>query len=344
MSKTKSVSLKKFNKTTPNQNKKWFKYYSNYPRKSHRTSPFHMNGLEVSYNLQKGSGRPYMEDRLVIGKFMHGKTPYYVFAVFDGHGGDEVANLAKNKIIYYLYEEMKTLKSPSITLVENVIKKVFKRIDDKSKEEELTSGSTASLVLISKPHVWVAHVGDSSVYGVKVNKKRGTSRSKSRGHLKLQKSSRGRSKSKSKWQKVSPQVFTNEWAEINVKKNLLTPSHNIEHAEEKRRISRHRGYKFSGKYIQVETRKLAMTRALGDHDFGKAVLAQPNVKHYNYNEYNWYFIASDGIWDEVSIHDLWSQVKNSPTKDIATHINLWRQEHYRQHDNTSIITVHLKNS
>lgn len=90
------------------------------------------------------------------------------FGVYDGHGGDQVAQFAGENIHKIVAKQESFLKGD----IEQALKDAFLATDraileDPTYEYEV-SGSTAAVGLISRKKIWVANAGDSrSVLGIK---------------------------------------------------------------------------------------------------------------------------------------------------------------------------------
>jgi protein phosphatase 1L len=86
---------------------------------------------------------------------------------------------------------------------------------------------------------------------------------------------------------------------------------------------------------------LAVSRAIGDSDFGEMVSSVPTTTEINI-EYDVIIMASDGIWDVMSGKDVWKIVKNQKSwRTSAQKTNAYRNVTFRQHDNTSLILVYI---
>jgi serine/threonine protein phosphatase PrpC len=101
--------------------------------------------------------RPYMEDRhLVIPDFHLG---YTLMAVFDGHGGSEVAMHCARRFPQVLKDHMDTF---GVFDMRTILIKSFRAVHDSLHESTPEfCGSTALVVLKHKNHLWVANCGDS---------------------------------------------------------------------------------------------------------------------------------------------------------------------------------------
>lgn len=111
--------------------------------------------LRASAASYQGSERKTMEDRLIMTPAGNG----YLFAVCDGHGGAQVAE--------NITRRLKDVASDRLASgsVRRGLADVFQ--DLQCEVAQLSSGSTLSLVFVTHDRqVWVANVGDSSVYGL----------------------------------------------------------------------------------------------------------------------------------------------------------------------------------
>lgn len=292
------------------------KKYQDYSKSKHKTknkkrkSSSHSSGpMSVKYNswlkasmaLKKGNVRPKMEDRILIEKFNAENHTFYIFMVLDGHGGYHVASFFQSN---YIKVFKSFLKKQGVFDIRKTISDSFKYIDNLVKKYQ--SGTTVSmLMVIDDPRsMWLAHVGDSSAYGVKVKGQKSHS------------------------------------------VQLLTKLHNIENKSEKVRIvkSEHHETTESGYVATKSGDMLAVTRAIGDSDFGPIIKSSPTVRKLN-NSFDVIMIGTDGIWDVMNGSEVWNYVKplykNGDWRSSAYKLNKYRNEKYDQHDNTSIIFVYL---
>lgn len=273
----------------------------NLPHNKHETSDSfdvrYTPWLKVSAAMMKGEARETMEDRILITKFTLERHTYYIFMVMDGHGGHRVASYMKNnyEVVFKTF-----LKKYGVSDIRKIIVDSFNYINDKVKNYR--SGTTASLLLIidDPRNIWVAHVGDSSVYGVQCGE--------DTQHIRL-----------------------------------LTTNHNVSITSERRRIHRSEKHGSERGYVTMETGDmLAVTRAIGDNDFGHVIKADPTVQRV-VEPYDTFMICSDGIWDVMSGRDVWKFVcpfyKKNQWRQSAFRLNEYRNATFEQHDNTSVILV-----
>jgi serine/threonine protein phosphatase PrpC len=110
------------------------------------------------WHVSEGIGmRPYMEDRhLVIPEFYMG---YTLLAVFDGHGGAEVAAHCKRVFPKILKDHMDTF---GVFDMRMILMKSFSAVHIAlpANTSEFC-GTTALVILKHKNHLWVANCGDS---------------------------------------------------------------------------------------------------------------------------------------------------------------------------------------
>ena len=123
--------------------------------------------LQSTFKLcQNEEYRDYMEDVvLVLNNYLN--DPFkHIYAVFDGHGGDESARLSS-----VLFPEIfaRYLKDYSSN-IEYCLKKTFAKIDLETKKHKcVTIGNTATVVYIQNKLFFCANVGDSACVLVSKN-------------------------------------------------------------------------------------------------------------------------------------------------------------------------------
>lgn len=276
--------------------------------------------LKASATTKKGTGREYMEDRVLLTKIPYKSSDvdqmYYVFLLLDGHGGSEVVDFTKQYFTPTFTKYMKRYEGQS-SLMSKIISKTFLKLHDCVEQLDLSSGTTASLLLIQHDkktaavHTWLANVGDSTVYGIKPPK------------------------NNNKNNTTKPII------------RKLSLDHSVQQKSEHKRVIESKAYDYTveDNYICTENgHMLAMTRSIGDCSFGDGVTAQPTVKQIRAG-YSIYVLASDGIWDVMDGKQVWHQIKSKKNrhdyKHSAYRFNEWRNREYDQHDNTSVIIVYL---
>ena len=89
-----------------------------------------------------------------------------LFLVFDGHGGSQYANRIAREFPTFLANEnaIKKMEDDGGYVAEQIkicIREAFYKYDKRLHEEKLTSGCTASGVLITPHHIFVINIGDS---------------------------------------------------------------------------------------------------------------------------------------------------------------------------------------
>jgi serine/threonine protein phosphatase PrpC len=96
-----------------------------------------------------------MEDRLCVERLSDGTI---FIGVFDGHGGDEVAQMCIEqgpKIMNILL-----LSNPDVSAC---IRLLYKQLDQKASLMSHTVGTTAAVVLIRKDRIWFSNCGDAMI-------------------------------------------------------------------------------------------------------------------------------------------------------------------------------------
>jgi serine/threonine protein phosphatase PrpC len=262
--------------------------------------------LKASATVEKGSHREYMEDRIMMSNFQYRDKSYYIFLLLDGHGGSEVVDYVKEHFTDILGKYVIHYRGHKIR---EVITKTFVEVDHRVRE--MRSGTTASLLLIidSPLQIWLANVGDSTVYGI--------------------------SESEHKNKKKPPKV----------KVRKISTDHNVKYRSERKRVDEADAYTIEDGYVCTEDgHMLAVTRALGDADFGHLITPEPSIKRIK-APYSIFVLASDGIWDVMDGKALWAKLhppkERRAWRDSAYRLNKWRNEAYDQHDNTSLILVYV---
>ena len=111
-----------------------------------------------------------MEDYTLIKHpfFSLGRNNLSIFAVFDGHGGEEVAKFLKEN---YSQNLEKTIKSNLTSGLTDILRNSIKNIDkDIEKiENSKNCGSTGTFVLVNNINIYCANVGDSKCFYINDN-------------------------------------------------------------------------------------------------------------------------------------------------------------------------------
>jgi serine/threonine protein phosphatase PrpC len=102
--------------------------------------------------------RQYMEDRhIIVENIFRG---YSLYAIFDGHGGSDVADICKNNIVNVLKRNLATTNV--LTDIREVLNNVFVDLSALIPPDKgYICGTTCLLVLKHTNHAWVANCGDS---------------------------------------------------------------------------------------------------------------------------------------------------------------------------------------
>ena len=224
--------------------------------------------------------RKEMEDFHCIKQALGKRYNLSYFAIFDGHGGKEVASFLSINLHHYLINELNNIQfgindEENIKNIIECIKLAFIKIDkDILANDNLTNdvGSTATLIFIYYNNLndienynnenqnlertlICANIGDSS--GYLINKS-------------------------------------------NIK--LITKHHKCEDASEVKRIRDQGGIVFQGRIFG----KLILTRTLGDKEMKKyGVIPEPDfyIKKIEKDDF-FVIIGSDGIWDVINEGEL----------------------------------------
>eukprot|EP00924_Labyrinthula_sp_SR-Ha-C_P009827 snap_masked-scaffold_21-processed-gene-0.15-mRNA-1 protein AED:1.00 eAED:1.00 QI:0/-1/0/0/-1/1/1/0/579 len=238
------------------------------------------NTISVEFGAsEKPGGRILMEDRHIIELSILDNT--HLFAVFDGHGGEGVANylhdnLPQSLIDYFSNIEVtkdnlkkfcidfdNNMKNESkFVLTEEIISQGIG--GDKAQTKLVAqdnSGSTAVSILVRENNIFIINIGDSRCI-------------------------------------YFPLGYPNKVKQI-------TTDHKPDEKDiqTKNKIESFGG-KLEGKYVKFKKQSLGMTRAFGDFIFkqeGNIIDNTPDIFELNIdNDWNVFILASDGIWDVVS--------------------------------------------
>ena len=185
--------------------------------------------------------------------------------------------------------------------VRDALKLVFKRLDHETNEKNIDGGTTLSMVVYDRirKKTFCANVGDSAVHVVRV-------------------------------EEAKPGVMKHKILR-------MSHNHNVNARSEKRRVINSSDHYIADGYVCTDTTSLAMTRAIGDHDVGKVIMAEPYVREVS--NPNYIIIASDGIWDVMTREEVWDVCKVHTAGNPAKSLIEYRDTKYEQHDNSSIIFV-----
>lgn len=114
------------------------------------------------YNIGLASYLPKNEDRFIIQQ----NNGFLWASIFDGHGGKQVSSfLAKNAVRIY-----KKISSSSVSM-EEALRQTYELLEHIIKQNNIPSGSTGSTLLLhpTKKQLYIAHIGDSRIIGLKGN-------------------------------------------------------------------------------------------------------------------------------------------------------------------------------
>ncbi|XP_059288789.1 protein phosphatase 2C 51-like isoform X2 [Lycium ferocissimum] len=236
---------------------------------------------ELKYGVISMIGRRrVMEDAITVALRV-ANNEFVFFAAYDGHGGSRVSHACRDRLHYFLEEELLQNKrkaknnnnsnnnsnsSSSSVDWEKVMVKCFLKMDDDVMRdgngvggyevgglEEAEVGSTAVVVMVGKEDVVVANCGDCRV------------------------------------------VLCNSGVAI-----PLSNDHKPDRPDEKKRVEDAGGkiLNWNGSRVQGV---LATSRSIGDHYLKPYVIPEPEVTVYKRNEWDEFLvIATDGLWDVVS--------------------------------------------
>jgi len=278
--------------------------------------------MMFSMSLFKGNVRESQEDRGLAAHLYCRGADFFVFAVMDGHGGHEAAELVSRRLVPSLKRRLEGGYPPRKALCT-----VFEDLDSEVSETGTESGTTLTVLMHIRPNAadteahkhyppipgpewWIANVGDSSAYGFMPS---------------------GKVRS-------------------------LTVDHKPTLASEAKRII-DMGLRIDEQQHYVVNPAtndgLAMTRSIGDAAFGSAVTPTPRVTHLS-KVPSCIVLASDGLWDiknaamlgrdamhpAAFLFRVSAECTDKDRSSAAERIMDWRSSEFSQHDNTTVMVVY----
>jgi protein phosphatase PTC1 len=290
------------------------KYSTNSNSKDDNYNNFEKNASSVKeYSYKEDPNtrfRGAMEDYAkIVDKFTN-NPDVGLFAVYDGHGGGEVAKYLKNRIPDALAKTLSPLKnkyeSDNLTYdIENSLNKVFLKVDEEVKlmPESEYMGSTAVVVLICKEKdnisplssrkvIYCANVGDSRCV-----------------------------------------IISNS----GVKR--LSYDHKASDPSEIDRVNNTGGMIFNGRVFG----QLIITRAFGDSSLKRyGVSAAPYISKNSISDRDKYLVlASDGVWDVIEDDELLWLSQSVNNSDELTKLIIKTSLVRGTQDNLSCIVLKL---
>jgi len=238
-------------------------------------------GMKVSYGVYYNPGeRIYEEDR----HFVSDAKDF--FAVYDGHGGEKMAEYAKNNV-HNNYQN-------ATGSIENKLKTSFEKTSDDFMQNnpEEKSGSTAIVGAIQGNKICFAHAGDSRAMLIRNNKFSCTEDHKTKNEAEaLRINDIICAKNKTKAKNVKNAYTTNA--------DVMIP--------------------VLGKKDKYN--RLSMTRSLGDREFKEyGVIATPETQAIELQDGDMIVLASDGLWDIVDTKIVSDYVCHSSLETSETDI------------------------
>lgn len=258
--------------------------------------------LKASATVEQGNRRPTMEDRICISKFSYKTKTFFIFLLLDGHGGAEVADFTSQHFPEILSREVVRENGHNMR---HIIKQTFREVN--RLVSHFPSGSTASLLLAVEDQTKASRRPDLWIANV-----------------------------------GDSTIFGLDY---HAGARKLSIDHNVKMKSEQDRILREGSLTIVEGYVCTpDGHMLAVTRALGDADFGPVVTAEPHVVHVKH-AYPVLVLASDGIWDVMNGKEVWQKLhppkERRAWREAAYRLNRWRNTTFAQHDNSSLIVVHV---
>lgn len=258
--------------------------------------------LKVSVATKQGNVRTYMEDRPLVASFSVKRKGETAlkFHLIGVLDGHGGSEAVDYVYIVFVKLLKKRLQISQGKQVKDALRDLCEYLDEEAKEKRMKGGTTLSVLLIRE--------APYQVWAANV----------------------GDSSMYGLFEKEKKAVI-----------RAISHNHNVESKRELQRITEQKVQVLDGYVVQKNgPHMLAMTRSLGDWQFGKYVPAEPTMLKLD-RAYNRFVLASDGIWDVLKMKKLWSlyREKNPSWRQAAKVVNDERNRLYEQHDNTTLIFV-----
>lgn len=135
------------------------------------------NSVKIRYGCYSSqAGRPYQEDRITA-LTVNPQSNQYFFAIYDGHGGSIVSDYASKTFHMKFTNHEKFRLQPLNALqdtwasFDDFLLKECQRIQIESNLNLLPSdGSTATICYVNNEDFYITNCGDSSAYSITINK------------------------------------------------------------------------------------------------------------------------------------------------------------------------------
>lgn len=112
---------------------------------------------ENCYSLGVKGQRDYMEDTFTVNTF----EDITIYAVFDGHGGDEISKKLVNLYPKAIFSNLTRDVRYNINKVKNILKAIYIKLDEVLKKIPGESGSTAIVCITIANVLYMINLGDS---------------------------------------------------------------------------------------------------------------------------------------------------------------------------------------
>jgi len=267
---------------------------------------------------------------------VRGKENIGYFAVFDGHGGDNVCNYAKKHMHNHLHQVLPKDLSDAVPLEERkkgiskALLETFRNTDNEilkeAKKNVWQDGSTAIVALITNNLLSIANVGDCKAILVRANVKKVKSQESESSVRNSEHNNQSIKNSNQDQKQSSPQPQSQSENQNQNQKDyrhlLLTKDHNPMDWDERKRIQKAGGQVKDGRVMGM----LEVSRALGDQKFKAfGVTADPDIAQriLIQPDDSFLILACDGLWKGISVNDavsfVWSGLEKYGENDKEKH-------------------------
>ena len=256
-----------------------------YKRNNNNNNECINNSLLIDYGYFETKGvRRNMEDRMIcecnfdIEKSLCTSNKLSLFAIFDGHSGDECSKFCQKYFPIILKNMLQKYSNIYVVFNETValLDDKFSKYEGTLNESNQGSGSTLCVILIdNETHdAWVINVGDSRAVKISNNNNNDNNNN----------------------------IFNNEQMSIEHKPILN---------DELIRIKKNGGFVSRGYLMNI----LGVSRAIGDVDFKlywkNILISKPDITHFKLNNNDKYILLGcDGLFDVFTNNDITKFISN----------------------------------
>lgn len=271
--------------------------------------------------------RKTMEDAHVIEAALGGDPNRKFFAIYDGHGGRKGADLAAKKLHGYFDEAIRSGAVPKEAMRQAFIK-VDQDIEELEDDLFLEFGTTAIVAYFEGNKLLIANAGDARATIVRSEEFERLSKDH-KPHIPSE---------KERIEKAGGVVgqakfYRSPDGEIRKRVNDAVTEKSLKEL----------GWKFIYSEVPRVNDRIAMSRALGDHEFDNSIISpEPYIREVEIGpDDRKIIIACDGIWDVITDMMAADMVRDVADPQSASELLVKDALKRKTTDNVSVIVLNL---